>query len=141
MSRKSAREASVCLLYAFTITGELDFDILQQTMEPTALDKEDMAYLENVTQGVVAHLSELDQKITEKARGWRIQRLGKVDLSILRLALYEMSHQQDVPVSVAINEAIELAKRYGDVKSGQFVNGILGAVSREEEQPLEGNPQ
>ncbi len=72
----------------------------------------------------------LDTLIEQNAVGWRLSRIGKVDLSILRLAIYEMLCREDVPESVAINEAVELAKKYSEPKSKQFINGILGSISR-----------
>lgn len=76
-------------------------------------------------------LPEIDQKIGEKSKGWKLERLAKADLSVLRLAVFEMLFDEDVPNPVAINEAVELAKIYGGEKSGKFVNGILAALERE----------
>jgi len=70
-------------------------------------------------------MPELDAQLNEKAEGWDIKRIGKVELTVMRLALYEMQHDDDVPVSVAINEAVELAKKFGQDNSGSFVNAIL----------------
>lgn len=130
MSRKIARDAAMRMLYAYELTGELNENIIQETIEPTSLDAEDLKYLNEVTQGTVAHRPQLDALIEQHAVGWRLSRIGKVDLSILRLALFEMLYQKDVPESVAINEAVELSKKYSDVKSRQFINGILGSISR-----------
>lgn len=130
MSRKIARDAAMRMLYAYELTGELNENIIQETIEPTSLDAEDLKYLNEVTQGTVAHRPQLDTLIEQHAVGWRLSRIGKVDLSILRLALFEMLYQKDVPESVAINEAVELSKKYSDVKSKQFINGILGSISR-----------
>ena len=80
---------------------------------------------------------ELDAEIESFSNGWKVERIAKVDLSILRLALYEMSHRQDVPESSAINEAVELAKKYGSDKSAKFINGVLGGISRQRNQKQE----
>lgn len=140
MSRKTARDAAMCVLYAYELTGTLNHEMIQETIEPAALDAADLCYLKQVTQGAVDKQDELDALIEAHAVGWRLQRIGKVDLSILRLALYEMLYREDVPESAAINEAVELAKRYSDVKSRQFVNGILGSVSREREKGEDDRP-
>lgn len=132
MSRKTARDAAMRVLYAYEMTGEVNLDMIQETIEPAALDAEDMSYLKQVSFGVVEKKDELDSLIEQNAVGWRLSRIGKVDLSILRLALYEMRYRDDVPESAAINEAVELAKRYSEKKSRQFINGILGSVSRAE---------
>ena len=75
-------------------------------------------------------LQQLDQEINEAAKGWKTSRMGKVELTILRLAVYEMKHDEDVPVGVAINEAVELAKQYGQDDSPAFINGILGKAAK-----------
>ena len=109
MSRKIARDAAMRMLYAYELTGELNQDMIQETIEPAALDAEDMKYLKQVTEGAVEQRASLDTLIEQNAVGWRLSRIGKVDLSILRLAIYEMLCREDVPESVAINEAVELA--------------------------------
>ena len=75
--------------------------------------------------GVVEHLSEIDSAVNERITGWDTDRMGKVDLTIIRLAVYEILYDEDIPVGVAINEAVELAKRYGQDESSSFVNGVL----------------
>ena len=74
------------------------------------------------------HKEEIDEKINEVAKGWKTQRMGKADLSILRLAVYEMKYDEEIPVNVAINEAVELAKKFGSDDSPAFVNGILAKL-------------
>ena len=78
-------------------------------------------------------LDEIDSLINEAAKGWKTSRMGKVDLTILRLAVYEMNYDPDVPVKVAINEAIEIGKRFGQDESAAFINGILGNIAKEKE--------
>lgn len=80
---------------------------------------------------VIAHGEDLDALIEAKSNGWTIQRLAKSDLTVLRLAIYEMRYDDDIPVGVAISEAVELAKNYGGEKSAGFVNGILSTVAKE----------
>ena len=122
MSRKIARDAAMRMLYAYELTGELNQDMIQETIEPAALDAEDMNDLKQVTEGTVEQRASLDTLIEQNAVGWRLSRSGKVDLSIRRLAIYEMLCREDVPESVAINEAVELAKKYSEPKSKQFIN-------------------
>ena len=137
MSRKIARDAAMRMLYAYELTGELNQDMIQETIEPAALDAEDMKYLKQVTEGTVEQRASLDTLIEQNAVGWRLSRIGKVDLSILRLAIYEMLCREDVPESVAINEAVELAKKYSEPKSKLFINGILGSISRSKKKEEE----
>lgn len=74
---------------------------------------------------ILEKLSQIDGMIDQKAQGWKVSRMAKVDLAILRLAVYEISFDEEIPTSVAINEAVELAKKYGQEESGKFVNGVL----------------
>ena len=134
MSRKIARDAAMRMLYAYELTGELNQDMIQETIEPAALDAEDMKYLKQVTEGAVEQRASLDTLIEQNAVGWRLSRIGKVDLSILRLAIYEMLCREDVPESVAINEAVELAKKFASEDDASFINGLLGAYVHSKEQ-------
>mgnify|MGYP000962419075 CR=1 FL=1 len=78
---------------------------------------------------ILEHLPKIDQMINEAAKGWKTSRMGKVDLTLIRLAVYEMKYEEDIPTGVAINEAVELAKRYGTDDSASFVNGILAKLT------------
>lgn len=86
------------------------------------------AYLEKLVQGVADHQEELDRLIRQHSEHWRLERMAAVDRNLLRLALYELLHHPEVPAKVVINEAVDLAKRYGSEDSGSFVNGILDRV-------------
>ena len=92
---------------------------------------EDQAKISEKCTKILALIPELDQEISEKLEGWKIGRLGKVELAILRLALYEIRYDDDVPTGAAINEAVELAKKFGQDNSGQFINGILAKFARQ----------
>ncbi|MBQ1923092.1 MAG: transcription antitermination factor NusB [Lachnospiraceae bacterium] len=92
---------------------------------------EDQAKISEKCTKILAMIPELDQEISEKLEGWKIGRLGKVELAILRLALYEIRYDDDVPTGAAINEAVELAKKFGQDNSGQFINGILAKFARQ----------
>lgn len=80
---------------------------------------------------IISHIPEIDERLNQVSKGWKTSRMGKVDLSILRLAAYELLYDDDVPTGVAINEAVEIAKRYGGDDSASFVNGILGQIARQ----------
>jgi N utilization substance protein B len=98
--------------------------------EPNDTDK---AYIARVLDGVLNHLDELDAEIQAASPRWNVSRMPKVDLTILRLAAWEILHEEDVPGSVAINEAVNLATRYSEPTSGRFVNGVLGTILRKKE--------
>jgi len=100
-------------------------------IERDTLSDEDAAYAEQVASGVEEHAEEIDALVSKYAVDWSIGRIARVDLSILRVAIYEMLYRDDVPTGAAINEAVELAKRYGGERSYAFINGILGSVAKE----------
>lgn len=105
----------------------LFFDTLKGEQE---VAEQDEAYIRGKYERIAGNLSALDEIINEAAKGWKTARMGKVELTILRLAVYEMKYDEDVPVGVAINEAVELAKLYGQDDSPAFINGILGKVAK-----------
>lgn len=83
-------------------------------------------------EGVLSHVEEIDRVLNDTSKGWKTSRMNKVDLTILRLAVYEMKWDDEVPEGVAINEAVELAKKFGGDSSSSFVNGVLGRVAKQE---------
>ena len=91
--------------------------------------KENREYLTNKCNDIFSHITELDEAINEVSSGWKTSRMSKVDLTIIRLAVYEMRYEEDIPVAVSINEAVELAKKYGTDDSASFVNGILAKLA------------
>ena len=94
--------------------------------------EKDKKYIQEKYEAVVSHVPEIDELLNENAKGWKSGRMNKVDLTILRLAVYEMKWDEDIPDGVAINEAVELAKRFGGDSSSSFVNGILGKLASRE---------
>ena len=92
--------------------------------------EEDRAYIENKYQEILPKLPEIDVFIGQISESWKPERMNRVDLNILRLALYEMIFDDDIPTGVAINEAVELAKLYGGAESGSFINGLLGKAAK-----------
>ena len=95
------------------------------------LSEKNEQYIKEKVQGIVSHIKELDTKITEAAKNWELERLGKAELAILGLAAYEILFDEDIPNAVAINEAVELAKEYTDERAAAFINGVLAGVSAE----------
>ena len=94
------------------------------------LQEKDAAYIEAKEKAVRENKAEIDRIIDENTEGWDTSRMGKVELTVLRLAVYEMLFDDDIPAGVAINEAVEIAKKYGQENSGSFVNAILGKIMR-----------
>jgi N utilization substance protein B len=99
--------------------------------EPVELDEKDVTYMKEKYENILSHLEEIDELLNEYSKGWKTTRMNRVDLNALRLAVYELKYDDEVPVGVAINEAVELAKRFGGDASGSFVNGILGKIANQ----------
>ncbi len=132
MSRKIAREVAMKLMFARMLGGENDYRcILEQTGIVDEPPQEDIEFADTLVAGIEASIEEIDALIGSNAIGWTVGRMPKVDLCILRIALYEMLHRQDIPHSVSINEAVELAKRFAGDKSPAYINGILGTLSKQ----------
>ena len=91
----------------------------------------DMDYINTVVDGVFNNLEDIDQAISEHLRGWTLKRLARVDLSIMRLAVFEMKHMPDILTATSIDEAVELSHTYSTDKSGPLINGVLGNIGRE----------
>ena len=98
----------------------------------------DREYIRTKYENIVKNLQEIDTLINEKTTGWKTKRMNKVDLSILRLAVYEMKWDEDIPTGVAINEAVELAKRFSGEDGPSFVNGVLARLAGGRIQPKKG---
>ena len=133
MSRTTAREHTFKILYGLQFHNSSPKDFIESYIlnfveEPVL--EEDRAFIEKETMGTQEHVEQLDQGIAEALKGWKISRLSKVDLAILRLSAYEIMFSGEIPVSVSINEAVNLAKKYSQDAAPAFINGILGNVSQ-----------
>ncbi len=142
MARGTARVAAMQMIFEQLAGGEGGEDTLQmvydelreeQEMDVRKTDPgvEDRAYITTLLEGVLSHLDELDEKIGAASRNWTVDRMPKVDLTILRLGAWEILYEDSVPGPVAVNEAVELANRFSDAGSGRFINGVLGTILRQ----------
>lgn len=134
MARKTARQVAMQLIYQYELGGDGVSSTIEESMEKPDLNAEDMAYIQAMLDGSEQKKQELDEQIAKYAVGWSLERIAKVDLSILRLALFEVLYRKDIPESVSINEAIDLAHMYSTPEAASFINGILGSVSRAPKQ-------
>ena len=130
MNRKKARECAMKLIYEFEMGGECGDETRTGILE---LDpsEEGFDFMNELYDGTVSSLDRTDSLIEKYSNGWKTERMSKVDLAILRMAVYELDAGKE-PKAVVINEAVELAKKYSGDKSGPFINGILGSIVREE---------
>jgi len=144
MSRRLAREFAVQFLYSTDFNkneniGEMlkeFFEAMKDNNEDKAqntLQGNDTRFTEEIIRGTIENIQHIDKLIESNITGWKKERIAKVDLAVLRLALYEIEFRDDIPDNVAINEAIELAKKYSTAESGGFINGVLGKIIREVE--------
>ena len=130
MSHTLSREIAMKRLYAETIGGVDSMEDALEQSEHDMLSEEDALFSDRLYEGVRAHVEEIDEQISQNAKDWSVGRIAKVDLSILRLAVYEILYEKNIPVGATVNEAVELATEFGGEKSAGFVNGILGAVAK-----------
>lgn len=128
MTRREARELAFALLFERSFCEESIAEILENAGEARDIAVDSFAI--SLAEGAVAHEAEIDELISASAHNWSRDRISRVALAILRLAIFEMQWVEDIPVSVSINEAVELAKRYGGDADAAFINGVLGGVAR-----------
>ena len=132
--RTFARECALKILYRIEISRESADSSLSDFWSKTAesMDKESHDFAEALVKGICGNLVAIDGIISKYTDNWNISRMAVVDKNIIRMSAYEMLYRDDIPPNVSINEAIELAKKYGDVDSGKFVNGILDKIKKTE---------
>ena len=128
MTRHKGREQAFVLLFDKCFTDDTIEQILENAKAVRDFDPGDFAL--EIVKGVQTNLQTIDSVIEKNLKGWKITRLPKVTLCILRIATYEILYDESIPVSVSINEAVEFAKEYATKKDSQFVNGILGVVAK-----------
>ena len=130
MTRKEIREQVFKMLFRveFYNQEEMSEQIALCEDDACSWKEKDKTYIFEKVEKISEKLEEIDAKINEVSEGWKTGRMGKVDLTLIRLAVYEMLYEEDVPAKVAINEAVELAKQYGTDNSPSFVNGVLAKL-------------
>lgn len=135
-SRKSKRHEERELAFILLFEQMVQNDDIELIIEDAkdARDVEVGAYTRTLINGVLSKSEELDKHISDNLKGWKLNRISKVSLVILRVAIYEMIYEKNVPISVSINEAVELAKEYSAPSDGSFVNGVLGSVAKKIEK-------
>ena len=127
-ARRKARELALQMLYQHDLSGNLP-DAIVETFEDLQKSKANTReFATRIFRGTLDHLGEIDEMITAQADNWRLSRMAVVDRNIIRMSVYEFMHENDTPKLVIIDEAIEIAKKFGTQKSSQFINGILDGV-------------
>lgn len=131
MSRRLARETAMQFLYEMEINSDLSKEYYNKNLLSKLVDSKDTVFINNLINTYIENKDTIDSKIEEKLKNWKLDRLNKVELSILRLAVTEIKFIEDIPVKVSVNEAVEISKRFCDDDSYVFINGILGEVLNE----------
>lgn len=129
MKRHEAREQAFVLIFERSI----NHDPTEQIIDAAGLSRDIIIddFAEKIAVGVEENEETLNARIEKNIRGWKMNRLSKVALALMKLSIYEMMFEKDIPVSVSINEAVDLAKKYGGADDAPFVNGVLGSVAKE----------
>jgi len=127
-SRKLAREMAVEFLFQIEFQKADIKEQVEDFLDSLQPDNFDKNYFFEIVNGVLNSQAEIDELISKNAKGWTLDRIAKVDLAILRVAIYEIRHREDIPLSVSINEAVEIAKKFGTDESGKFINGLLAQI-------------
>ena len=128
MGRRELREQIFKLLFRIEFNEKEDMPEQEELFfqeEENAVDEKDGQYILKKYQDIVSKVDAIDDMINQTAKGWETSRMGKVDLTLIRLAVYEIKYDDEIPTGVAINEAVELAKKFGQDNSPSFINGIL----------------
>lgn len=135
MSRKLAREVAFKLIFETFFQKEEEVEKLEKLLwadeenDKSGITEEDDKYIKEITSGVVDKKTELDAQITKYLKeGWTLERLSKIDVSILLLSTYEILYRDDIPYKVSVNEAVEIAKIFSDEASPSFINGVLAEI-------------
>ncbi len=131
MKRRKAREHALQILFQLDIKKEKpSAGVLKNFWAEYKPDEEVKVFAEEIVRGTFKYVSKINELIRDCAQNWSLDRMAVVDRNVLRMAIYEILYRMDIPTSVTINEAIEIAKKYGTEESGAFVNGILDRVAR-----------
>lgn len=139
MSRRRARDITFKYVYSMYFGDSNELDTVDTILtvneeELIPLEKDEKEFLDAAIKGIRDNLGKIDERILAKLKNWTKQRIFKVDLAILRLAVFELEYDKSVPYKVVINEAVELAKKYGNDESYNFVNGVLREIYVESEE-------
>jgi N utilization substance protein B len=129
-NRRKGREAALQLLFLSDLSGEYTDRIGANFWEENPTDDETRDFAQRLLQGTLAHLTAIDECVAKSSAHWKLHRMAAVDRNVLRLAIFELNHCPDIPVKVTLNEAIEIAKKFGSEESGAFVNGILDQIAK-----------
>ena len=128
--RRKAREFALQMLYQFDVSNEFEY-LINEFWSKKDVPDDVKEFADNIVEGVVKNLHSIDNMLIRSAANWSIDRMALVDRNIMRIAVYELLFIKNIPVKVTINEAIEIAKRFGGEESSAFINGILDKIIKD----------
>ena len=135
MSRTTARELALKIAFEFSFQDEEAKTLYERYIDSQEdigeISNEDESFIINLIEGIKNNISEIDEKIKAHLKDWNIERVSKMDLAILRLAIYEILYRDDIPYKVSVNEAVELSKVFSEDSSSSFINGVLAEIIKE----------
>lgn len=131
MKRSVAREQAFILIFEKSFLGEEIPEIIESAKLARALD--DDPFMADLAQGTFAHIDAIDAVVEKHCIGWKKERISRVALALMRLCCYELLYRPDIPVSVSIDQAVELAKKFATEEDAAYINGVLGTVARTED--------
>jgi len=129
-NRRKGREAALQFLFQRDMSGAVDAPTIAHYWEENPVDEETQDFAQRLFSGTVERLDDIDQHIGQFSSHWKLGRMAAVDRNLLRLAIFELAYCPDIPMKVTLNEAIEIAKKFGSEESGSFVNGILDQIAK-----------
>ena len=132
MGRKVARESTMQLLYQMDLKNDYSKDVIDIFFENNEFEPDEIKYINKVTKGVSENIENIDSFVEKYSEGWAIKRIAKIDLAILRIAIFEMLYIEGMPPQVSINEAVDIAKKYGTDQSSNYINGLLGTFLKKQ---------
>jgi len=135
MSRTTARELALKIVFEFSFQDEDAKTLYERYIDSqediSDISNEDETFIVDLIEGIKNNITNIDEKIKAHLKDWNIERVSKIDLAILRLAIYEILYRDDIPYKVSVNEAVELSKVFSEESSSSFVNGVLAEIIKE----------
>lgn len=132
MGRKIARESTMKIFYQMDLLEDYTQESIDKFVEEENLNQEEALYLNDIIGHFTDNRERIDEVISTYSQGWKIERISRIDLATMRIALTEILCREDIPIQVSINEALEICKKYSSEESSKFINGILGTFVREQ---------
>lgn len=130
MKRKLSREEVIKISYSMDLNNDFSEDALEKYLSDFSVEDLDLQYIKETIKNIINNEDNINDLINKNSKGWRINRIAKVDIAILRVCISEMLYNNSIPCSVSINEAIEISKKFSNKDSHKFINGILGSIYR-----------